>query len=162
MGDKKSIVRTSFGGEVKPWSSVVDLRHVEEPYRAWVRCFVGRLSQTLFLTHDSPALLPDGSGCWIRMILTVLRQQLSHLCLIHTNLGYGTVLTAACAHLGCSATDCYCCCRCYCYWTPDYLCVHMNYLVCRIIYAQLFLCKCRHTWARLPTFFHACWDGVLG
>jgi hypothetical protein len=36
----------------------------------------------------------------------VLWQQVSHLLLIRTNLGYGyeTVLTAACARQGCSAT----------------------------------------------------------
>jgi hypothetical protein len=35
----------------------------------------------------------------------VLRRKASHLPLIHTNLGYGTVLTGACARQGCSATD---------------------------------------------------------
>jgi hypothetical protein len=39
--------------------------------------------------------------------MRVLGLQTSHLLLIRTNLGYGTVLTAACAHPGCSATDCY-------------------------------------------------------
>jgi hypothetical protein len=34
----------------------------------------------------------------------VVGLQTSHLLLIHTNLGYGTVLTAACAHQGCSAS----------------------------------------------------------
>jgi hypothetical protein len=33
----------------------------------------------------------------------VLGLQASHLLLIRTNLGYGTVLTAACARRGCSA-----------------------------------------------------------
>jgi hypothetical protein len=36
--------------------------------------------------------------------MTVLRQQASHLLLIPTNFGYGTVLTAACAPPGCSVT----------------------------------------------------------
>jgi hypothetical protein len=35
----------------------------------------------------------------------VLRRPTSHLLLIRTNLGYGTVLTAACTRQGCSATD---------------------------------------------------------
>jgi hypothetical protein len=39
--------------------------------------------------------------------MSVLRLQASHLLLIRTNLGYGTVLTAACAPQGCSATDYY-------------------------------------------------------
>jgi hypothetical protein len=51
-----------------------------------------------FLTLDSPASLPDGSGCWIRMIrMSVLRLQTGHQLLIPTNLSYGTLLTAACA-----------------------------------------------------------------
>jgi hypothetical protein len=36
--------------------------------------------------------------------MRVLGLQASHLLLIRTNLGYGTVLTAACARQGCSAT----------------------------------------------------------
>jgi hypothetical protein len=36
MDDKKSVARTSFGGEVKPS----------------VTCFVGQISQTLLLTRD--------------------------------------------------------------------------------------------------------------
>jgi hypothetical protein len=73
-----------------------------------VRCFVSKLSRTLFFTLDSPTSLPDGSGCWIRMIrVSVLRRWTSHLPLIRTNLGYGTVLTAACARQGCSATHYY-------------------------------------------------------
>jgi hypothetical protein len=50
--------------------------------------FVRRISRTLSLIRDSPATLPDGS---------VLRRQPSHLLHIRPNLGYGTVLTAACA-----------------------------------------------------------------
>jgi hypothetical protein len=70
--------------------------------------FVSKISWTLFLTRDSPASLVNGSGCWIRVIrMSVLRRQPSHLLLIHTNLGYGTVLTAACAHQGCNAIDYY-------------------------------------------------------
>jgi hypothetical protein len=34
-----------------------------------------------------------------------LRQQASHLLLIRTDFGYGTVVTAACARPGCIATD---------------------------------------------------------
>jgi hypothetical protein len=82
---------------------VVDLRHVKEPYTAWVRCFVGQIYQPLFLTRDSPASLPDGSGCWMRMIwMRVLGLQTSHLLLKYTKSGYGTVLTAACARQGSS------------------------------------------------------------
>jgi hypothetical protein len=36
--------------------------------------------------------------------MSVLRQHISYLLLICANLGYGTVLIVACAHLGCSAT----------------------------------------------------------
>jgi hypothetical protein len=39
--------------------------------------------------------------------MSVLGQQTSHLFLIRTNLGYGTVLTAACTNQGCSAADYY-------------------------------------------------------
>jgi hypothetical protein len=39
------------------------------------------------------------------MALVVLRRQPSHLLLIRTNLGSGTVLTAACARQVCCATD---------------------------------------------------------
>jgi hypothetical protein len=39
--------------------------------------------------------------------MSVLRQQASHLLLIRTNLGYGTVLTEACGRQGCSATGYY-------------------------------------------------------
>jgi hypothetical protein len=35
----------------------------------------------------------------------VLWQQVSHLLLKYTKSGYGTVLTAACARQGCSATE---------------------------------------------------------
>jgi hypothetical protein len=35
----------------------------------------------------------------------VLWQQVSHLLLKYTESGYGTVLTAACARQGCSATE---------------------------------------------------------
>jgi hypothetical protein len=37
--------------------------------------------------------------------MSVLRQETSHLLLIHPNLGYGTVLTAAFAHQSCGVTD---------------------------------------------------------
>jgi hypothetical protein len=87
-----------------------------------VRCFVGKPSRTLFLTCDSPASLPGGSGCWIRMIrMSVLRQQTSHLLLICTNFGYGTVLMAACAHPQCSATQ-------YYYYNYYYYYYYMNIL----------------------------------
>jgi hypothetical protein len=39
--------------------------------------------------------------------MSVLGLEASHLLLIHTNLGCGTVLTAACARQGCSAEDYY-------------------------------------------------------
>jgi hypothetical protein len=59
----------------------------------------------LFLIPDSPASLPDDSGCWIRIIrVHVLGLEANHLCLIRTALGYGTVLMAACTCQGCSAT----------------------------------------------------------
>jgi hypothetical protein len=41
------------------------------------------------------------------MIRSVLGLQASHLLLIGTNLGYGTVLTVACARQGCGASDYY-------------------------------------------------------
>jgi hypothetical protein len=85
---------------------VVDLRHVKEPYRAWVRCFVGQISWPLFLTRDILLLryqmaLVVESG-WFE---TMLGQQVSHLLLKYTKSGYETVLTAACASQGCSATE---------------------------------------------------------
>jgi hypothetical protein len=43
--------------------------------------------------------------------MSVLRRQTSHPLLIHTNLGYDTILMAACARQGCSATVYY-----YCYY----------------------------------------------
>jgi hypothetical protein len=97
----KSALRTSFGGQVKP--SVLCSRFTACK-RAWVRCFVAQISRPLLLTRDCPALLPDGSGCWIRLIRIVLRQDDSHLPLVLANLGYGTVLTAASTLQGCSAT----------------------------------------------------------
>jgi hypothetical protein len=39
--------------------------------------------------------------------MSVLGQKASHLLLIRNNLGYGIVLTAACARQGCSYTDYY-------------------------------------------------------
>jgi hypothetical protein len=36
--------------------------------------------------------------------MRVLGLQASHLLLIHTNLGYGTILMVACTHQGCSAS----------------------------------------------------------
>jgi hypothetical protein len=58
-----------------------------------VKCFVAKLADP-FLARDS-ASLPDGSDCWIRMIwLRVLGLEASHLPLIRTNLGYGTVWMA--------------------------------------------------------------------
>jgi hypothetical protein len=78
-------------------------------YTSWVRRFVGQISRPLCLTLDFPASLPDGSGCWIRMIrMCVLGRQTSHLLLIRTNYGYGAVLTAACARQGCSASGSVC------------------------------------------------------
>jgi hypothetical protein len=54
----------------------------------------------------SPASLPDGSGCWIRLIRKpVTWQQVSHLLLKYTESGYETVLTAACARQGSSTTE---------------------------------------------------------
>jgi hypothetical protein len=89
--------------------------HLKEPYRAWVRYFVGHISQPLFLSRDSAASLPDGSACWIKMIrMRVLRREASHLFLIPTNLGYGTVVTAACARQGISATESFTCFSWYC------------------------------------------------
>jgi hypothetical protein len=86
-------------------SHAIDLGHVKEPYRAWVRCFFGQIYRPLFLTRDSPASLPDGSGCRIRMVrMRVLGLQTSHLILIRTNLVYGTALAAACARQACSVS----------------------------------------------------------
>jgi hypothetical protein len=57
----------------------------------------------------SPASLPDGSGCWIRLIRKpVTWEQVSHLLHKYTESGYETVLTAACGRQGCSATECEC------------------------------------------------------
>jgi hypothetical protein len=39
--------------------------------------------------------------------MSVLGLKISHLLLIHTNLGCGTILMAACTHQGCSASDYY-------------------------------------------------------
>jgi hypothetical protein len=83
------------------------LQHVKEPHRAWVRCFVVKLSQILFLTRDPPASLPDVSGCWIRTIRIMSRQQISHLLHMLTNLGCRTVFTAAWARPGYKATHFY-------------------------------------------------------
>jgi hypothetical protein len=44
--------------------------------------------------------------------MSVLGLETSHLLLIRTTLGYGTMLTVACTHQGSNATD-YCCCCCY-------------------------------------------------
>jgi hypothetical protein len=52
----------------------------------------------LFLRYQMALVVESG---WLDI---VLRQQASHLLLIPTNLGYGTVLTAACARQGCSAS----------------------------------------------------------
>jgi hypothetical protein len=60
----------------------------------------------------------------IRMIRIVLRQQVSHLLLICTNLGYGTALTAACARWGCSATH---------YLLLFMLCIHGCKIILSII-----------------------------
>jgi hypothetical protein len=71
-----------------------------------VRCFVGKISCDLFLTCDILLLryqmaLVVESGCCEK----VLWQQVSHLLLKYTKSGYETVLTAACAHQGCSAME---------------------------------------------------------
>jgi hypothetical protein len=87
-------------------SHVVDLRHVKEPYTAWVRCFVGQISWPVSHPWYSPASLPEGSGCWIRLIRKpVLWQQVSHLLHKYTESGYETVLTSACARQGCSTKE---------------------------------------------------------
>jgi hypothetical protein len=64
------------------------------------------MSEMLFLTPDILLLryqmaLVVESG-WFE---TVLWQQVSHLLLKYTKSGYETVLTAACAPQGCSATE---------------------------------------------------------
>jgi hypothetical protein len=60
----------------------------------------------LFLTRDIllfryQMAVVVGSGCFEIM----LRQQVSHLLFQCTDLGYGTLLTAACTRQGCSASD---------------------------------------------------------
>jgi hypothetical protein len=74
-------------------------------------CFQRRF-QELGLSYNNswdyksdPASLPDGSGCRNRVIImSVLRQQTSHVLLIPSDLGYGLILTPAFAYQGCSAT----------------------------------------------------------
>jgi hypothetical protein len=96
--------RTSFGGKIKLSVPCRRFTARKETCKAWVRCFVGQISRPLFLTRDSPASLLDGSDCWVSMIrMRVLGLQTSHVLLKCTNLGYGTVLTAAYARQGCSA-----------------------------------------------------------
>jgi hypothetical protein len=70
-----------------------------------MNCFISQISRPMFLTRDSSASLPDGSGCWIKMIrVRVLGLQGRQLLPIRTNSDYGTVLTAACARKGFSAS----------------------------------------------------------
>jgi hypothetical protein len=58
------------------------------------------LTRDILLLRDQMALIVE-SG-WFE---TVLWQQVSHLLLKYTKSGYETVLTAACAREGCSATE---------------------------------------------------------
>jgi hypothetical protein len=89
----------------------------------------------------SPASLPDGSGCWIRMIRTrVLGLQASHLLLIGTNWGYGTVLTAACALQGCSASGLVCVRVCVCMRVSQFLERKMLIGLAQVFYILLSVC----------------------
>jgi hypothetical protein len=100
--------RTSFRGEVTPSVPCRIFTTCKRNLQSMIEMLFCKISRPLFLTGDSPASLPDGSGCWIRMIrLSVFRWQPSRLLLICTNLGHGNVLTAACALRGCSASDYY-------------------------------------------------------
>jgi hypothetical protein len=63
-----------------------------------------------FLTCFSPVIFSCFATRWLWLLnqadsKTVLWQQVSHLLLKYTKLGYETVLTAACARQGCSATE---------------------------------------------------------
>jgi hypothetical protein len=89
-------VRTSFSGEVKPsvpWCRFTACKRTLQSMSEmlWRQSFPNAVSP-----RESAVMLLDGS---------VLRRQVSHLLLIHTNFGYGTILMAACACQGCSATD---------------------------------------------------------
>jgi hypothetical protein len=82
-------------------------------------------------TSNSPASLLDGS---------VLRRLASHLLLIRTNLGYGTVLTADCGRPGCSATNCcyYCLYSLHRVYLPV-LCTGNLTLFCLNIHVKLYI-----------------------
>jgi hypothetical protein len=64
-----------------------------------------------FLTCFSPVIFSCFATRWLWLLnqadskKKVLWQQVSHLLLKYTKSGYETVLTAACARQGCSATD---------------------------------------------------------
>jgi predicted RNA binding protein YcfA (HicA-like mRNA interferase family) len=101
----KSLARTSFGGEVKP----------SVPCRRFTACkrTLHSMSEMLcrpnFLTCFSPVIFSCFATRWLWLLNQddskfVLRQKVSHLFLKHTKSGYGTVLTAACARQGCSAS----------------------------------------------------------
>jgi hypothetical protein len=105
IADKKSVARTSFGAEVNPSVPCRRFTACKRTLQSLSEMLCRRISRTPFLTRVSPPSLPDGSGCWIRKISIVLLQQTSHLLLIRTNSGYGTLLTAACVCPGCSATQ---------------------------------------------------------
>jgi hypothetical protein len=58
------------------------------------------LTPDILLLHYQMALVVESGS-----FETVSWQQVSHLLLKYTKSGYGTVLTAACARQGCSATE---------------------------------------------------------
>jgi hypothetical protein len=59
-----------FGSKRENVTSGCGLQRSEKCHNlyAWVRCFVGQISWPFSHPWYSPASLPDGSGCWIRLI----------------------------------------------------------------------------------------------
>jgi hypothetical protein len=99
----KSVARTSFGGEVKP----------SVPCRRFTACKrTLRSTSEMLCRQNFPTPISHPCFSWYTTRWLCVEVQTSHLLLICTNLGYGTVLTAACARQGCSAAYC-CCCCCY-------------------------------------------------
>jgi hypothetical protein len=97
--------RTTFGGEVKP--SVRCRRFTA--FKGTLQSMGETLCRPNFpnpVSHPSFSCLTT-RWLWLLNRMRVLGLQTSHLQLIRTNLGYGTILTAVGARQGCSATDYY-------------------------------------------------------
>jgi hypothetical protein len=84
-------------GAAKGGGFLWDKSHVKEPYRPWVNALSAKFPEPCV----SPVIF------LLRYQMAVLKWQTSHLLFIRTNLGYGTVIMAACARQGRSATDYY-------------------------------------------------------